>query len=179
MSPKANQLVLCDWLDRQQSALPAIWVAALRERETVPLPALAAPVIELLERLKADAEVQLAALLHLSPELRALNTAERAKAAPGLELLLDGLRAAEQVWSLHAQRENRSSAEGLRRLLLAIIRDLRVVLILLAEHLARMRAAGKAPGGPTPGAAASAAFHGALWVTAPLAPAACIQRGAT
>ncbi|MFT3806846.1 MAG: bifunctional (p)ppGpp synthetase/guanosine-3',5'-bis(diphosphate) 3'-pyrophosphohydrolase [Arenimonas sp.] len=145
MSPKAAHFLLSDWLDRQQAALPAVWVAAVREREGIALPALAAPVIELLDRLRADAEVQLAALLHLSPELRALHTPERAKAAPGLELLLDGLRAAEQVWSLHAQRESRGSAEGLRRLLLAIIRDLRVVLILLAEHLARLRAAGKAP----------------------------------
>ena len=33
------------------------------------------------------------------------------------------------------------SSEGLRRLLLAIIRDLRVVFVLLARQLARMRAA--------------------------------------
>ena len=40
-----------------------------------------------------------------------------------------------------AQREGRGNAEGLRRLLLAIIRDLRVVLVLLALQLVRLRAA--------------------------------------
>ncbi|WP_251278844.1 HD domain-containing protein, partial [Enterobacter hormaechei] len=40
-------------------------------------------------------------------------------------------------------REAGRNSEGLRRLLLAIIRDLRVVPILLARQLARMRAADK------------------------------------
>ena len=145
MSPKSTSLTLSDWLARQTEALPAAWVAVLRERGDLALPPVAAPVFDLLEQLRADSEVQLAALLHLTPVLRELHSPERAKAAPGVELLLDGLRAAEQVWSLHAQREARGNAEGLRRLLLAIIRDLRVVLILLAEQLARLRAAGKAP----------------------------------
>ena len=39
----------------------------------------------------------------------------------------------------------RAAAEGLRRLLLAIVRDLRVVFILLARQLARMRAAATLP----------------------------------
>src|SRR4029079_2920939 len=43
-----------------------------------------------------------------------------------------------------AARSGAGSAEGLRRLLLAIIRDPRVVLILLARQLARLRAAGNA-----------------------------------
>jgi GTP pyrophosphokinase len=143
VSPKSPTPTLSDWLARQSEALPAAWAAALRERGDLALPPLAAPVLDLLEHLRADGEVQLAALLQLTPALRELPTPERAKAAPGVERLLDGLRAAEQVWSLHAQREARGNAEGLRRLLLAIIRDLRVVLILLAEQLARLRAAGK------------------------------------
>jgi GTP pyrophosphokinase len=57
-----------------------------------------------------------------------------------LARLVDGQQAAETVWVLHAQRPN-AATEGLRRLLLAIIRDLRVVFILLARQLARMRAA--------------------------------------
>jgi GTP pyrophosphokinase len=145
VSPKSPTPTLSDWLACQSEALPAAWAAVLRERGDLALPPLAAPVLDLLEHLRADGEVQLAALLHLAPALRELQTPERAKAAPGVELLLDGLRAAEQVWSLHAQREARGNAEGLRRLLLAIIRDLRVVLILLAEQLARLRAAGKSP----------------------------------
>ena len=59
--------------------------------------------------------------------------------------LLDGQDAADPVWALHAGREAGRNSEGLRRLLLAIIRDLRVVPILLAsKQLARMRAAGQA-----------------------------------
>ncbi len=53
--------------------------------------------------------------------------------------------AAERVWALHAQHGADHGAEGLRRLLLAIIRDLRVVFILLARQLARMRAASALP----------------------------------
>ena len=55
--------------------------------------------------------------------------------------LVDGQQAAEQVWTLHAQRTGESGSEGLRRLLLAIVRDLRVVFILLSRQLARMRGA--------------------------------------
>ena len=54
--------------------------------------------------------------------------------------LLEGQRAAAQVWALHAERHGQAGNEGLRRLLLAIVRDLRVVPILLSRQLARMRA---------------------------------------
>src|SRR5690606_4228936 len=51
-----------------------------------------------------------------------------------------------QVWALHAERLGRGAgSEGLRRLLLAIVRDLRVVPILLARQLARLRAADALP----------------------------------
>jgi GTP pyrophosphokinase len=46
---------------------------------------------------------------------------------------------------LHAERPEAGSSEGLRRLLLAIVRDLRVVPILLARQLARMRHADALP----------------------------------
>ncbi len=59
--------------------------------------------------------------------------------------LVDGQQQAERVWALHAAHEAGGSAEGLRRLLLAIIRDLRVVYLLLARQLARMRAAAALP----------------------------------
>src|SRR5690606_12004837 len=51
----------------------------------------------------------------------------------------------EKVWALHAQRTQGGGSEGLRRLLLAIIRDLRVVFVLLARQLAKMRAAAALP----------------------------------
>jgi GTP pyrophosphokinase len=57
--------------------------------------------------------------------------------------LVDGQRRAEQVWELHRQRTSTTGLEGLRRLLLAIIGDLRVMFILLAKHLVDLRAASK------------------------------------
>ena len=66
-------------------------------------------------------------------------------AEPRLATLLEGLAASEQVRSLHAQREKRGNAEGLRRLLLALVRDLRAVLVLLAVQLVRLREAAALP----------------------------------
>jgi len=65
--------------------------------------------------------------------------------ANGVRGLLEGLESAEQVAILHARRDGKGGTEGLRRLLLALIRDLRVVLILLARQLVRMRLAAKRP----------------------------------
>ncbi|MGB8636293.1 MAG: bifunctional (p)ppGpp synthetase/guanosine-3',5'-bis(diphosphate) 3'-pyrophosphohydrolase [Rhodanobacteraceae bacterium] len=59
--------------------------------------------------------------------------------------LLDGQYAAGQVWALHEKREPGSAVEGLRRLLLAIIGDIRVVFILLARQLVRLRDASQLP----------------------------------
>jgi GTP pyrophosphokinase len=64
---------------------------------------------------------------------------------PSLKRLIDGQGEAEKVWALHAQRGSTRGAEGLRRLLLAIIRDLRVVFVLLARQLAAMRTAMSLP----------------------------------
>ncbi len=108
-----------------------------------PVPDALAPVLATLEQLRADPEVQLAAIAHLSPALRERIQPALAKDS-GVRALLDGLQAAEQVWSLHAQHEG-GSAEGLRRLLLALIRDLRVVLVLLSVQVVALRAAVTAP----------------------------------
>jgi GTP pyrophosphokinase len=59
--------------------------------------------------------------------------------------LVEGQQAAERVRSLYAARASAGGNEGLRRLLLAIIRDLRVVFILLARQLVRMRQASLLP----------------------------------
>ncbi len=125
--------------------MPAAIAAAVRAFPDAQAPGLLWPTLETLVRLRADGEVQLAAILHLVPALRDALPPEELKKFASLAALLDGLRAAEQVWSLHAQREGRGNAEGLRRLLLAIIRDLRVVLVLLSVQLVRLRAANKAP----------------------------------
>ncbi|MEO6102743.1 MAG: bifunctional (p)ppGpp synthetase/guanosine-3',5'-bis(diphosphate) 3'-pyrophosphohydrolase [Pseudoxanthomonas sp.] len=100
--------------------------------------------LEALAGLSADAEVLLAALLFGVPGLQPALKAQLGKHA-GIAGLLDGQNAAAQVWALHAEREIAGNNEGLRRLLLSIVNDLRVVPILLARQLARMRVAGKSP----------------------------------
>ena len=136
--------ILRAWLERQPvAALPAPMRGRLQAYAGALSP-LAAPVLETLDEVGADPDVQLAACLHLTPALRD-GVQGALDAAPGLRTLLDGLQAAEQVWSLHAQRETHGSAEGLRRLLLAIIRDLRVVLVLLSVQLVRLRNAAALP----------------------------------
>jgi GTP pyrophosphokinase len=100
----------------------------------------------LLENLEGDAGMLAACILHTLQQCGVTLTApELARLPPGVRDLIDGQQAAEKVWSLHAARSNAGSAEGLRRLLLAIIRDLRVVFILLARQLVRMRAAANLP----------------------------------
>ena len=99
----------------------------------------------LLEMLRADEEVLLAAILHALPEWRSCLAALEPVARERVQALLDGQRAAEQVWTLHAGRAQHVRAEGLRRLLLALVRDLRVILILLARQLVRMRGAASLP----------------------------------
>jgi len=93
--------------------------------------------------LSADESALVAALLFDLPSLRAGIAALPLSHPAAVHGLLDGLDAADQVWALHAGREAGRNSEGLRRLLLAIIQDLRVVPVLLARQLARMRAADK------------------------------------
>ena len=93
--------------------------------------------LDSLALLNADGEAILAAILHSLPDAAARLEPRLADAEPAVAALLDGQRAANQVWALHAERSGQGSAEGLRRLLLAIVRDLRVVPILLARQLAQ------------------------------------------
>lgn len=93
-----------------------------------------------LRALGSDEDVLLATALHVFGE-----TAPEAcragilRAHPGVASLLEGQDAAAQVWALHAEGGSARNQEGLRRLLLAMVQDLRVVPILLARQLARMR----------------------------------------
>jgi len=132
------------WFDRA-GTLSAVLAEALRACADHPVDqAECANVLELLEMLGCDARTQAAALwfelAQVAPELWA---ARRGELPTELQRLVDGQQAAEQVWALHAQRPANGASEGLRRLLLAIVRDLRVVFVLLARQLARMRAAAK------------------------------------
>lgn len=109
-----------------------------------PLPVLA-DTLDALARLQADPDMIAAAVLHAVREWVAPLAPEIRKQHPPIDALMDGLKASGRVWALHAEREGRGNQEGLRRLLLAMVRDLRVVPILLAQQLARMRAAAGLP----------------------------------
>src|SRR5690606_9139635 len=108
-------------------------------------PAVLADTLASLALLEADGDSLAAALLFELPGLAAAVEAALPQRHAAVAVLLEGQRAANQVWTLHAERPAAGNTEGLRRLLLAIVRDLRVVPILLARQLARMRAAGALP----------------------------------
>ncbi|MEG3193032.1 TGS domain-containing protein, partial [Lysobacter sp. D1-1-M9] len=101
--------------------------------------------LDALQRLDADGDTVLAAIVHACPGLYARSGSALEREQPGVAALLEGQRAAARVWALHAERGGPAASEGLRRLLLAIVRDLRVVPILLARQLARMKHADRLP----------------------------------
>ena len=120
-----------------REACAVLPVAARAEAETV---------IELLRLLGCDDETCASALwFGLTRGMPGAADEAMVGWAPTLRRLVDGQGEAEKVWALHAQRGKASGAEGLRRLLLAIIRDLRVVFVLLARQLAAMRTAMSLP----------------------------------
>ena len=109
-----------------------------------------AETLDILAQLSADAETLVAALGFALPEWPADSRKAVLAKLPGVAPLLEGQAAAGQVWALHAENAapgRGGNSEGLRRLLLAIVRDLRVVPILLARQLAKMRAAARLPEG--------------------------------
>ena len=141
------------WLQsRSAEALPAALHAALSDAALGPALAIGMPddgkvlvdTLEILAALSAEGDVLAAAVLFgvpaLQPVLKALLQQQ-----PGIAGLLEGQNAAAQVWALHAERTVAGSSEGLRRLLLSIVHDLRVVPILLSRQLARMRVAARLP----------------------------------
>jgi GTP pyrophosphokinase len=138
---------LSPWLDGPGPVTPLM--SALREASAElpasPEQAQAMRVLAVLQPLRADPEVMAAAALHLWPALRAAVPAATLAPSPRLLALLEGLAAADQVRALHHQRQGKGSAEGLRRLLLALVRDLRAVLVLLAIQLVRLREAAALP----------------------------------
>jgi hypothetical protein len=109
-----------------------------------PAPVLA-DTLASLALLESDGDVLAAAILHVAPALAEAMQPRLERKHPTVLALLEGQRAATQVWALHAERRDHGSSEGLRRLLLAIVRDLRVVPILLARQLARLRHADRLP----------------------------------
>ena len=147
--------LLENWLQSHSAdALPAAVRAALRAGLPVPGASEGMPdawpvlvdTLQALVGLSAEADVLVAALLFGVPGLQPALQPPLATQS-GVVGLLEGQNAAAQVWVLHAERSVAGSNEGLRRLLLSIVNDLRVVPILLARQLARMRAAGSLPEG--------------------------------
>jgi GTP pyrophosphokinase len=137
---------LAAWQSRA-GALPATLAEALAACEQVGVNEReCGDVLDLLAMLGCDAHTQAAALwfevAHSHPQVWEQRTTSL---SDELQRLVAGQAAAERVWALHAQRPPEGGSEGLRRLLLAIIRDLRVVFILLARQLAKMRAASALP----------------------------------
>ncbi|WP_423930803.1 RelA/SpoT family protein, partial [Dokdonella sp.] len=97
-------------------------------------------VLAELDRLQTGNAAQAALLLYEAMQAGCEFSATDLKAyGEEVEDLVEGQRAAEKVWPLYSVRAGSGAAEGLRRLLLAIIRDLRVVFILLAGQIVRMR----------------------------------------
>ncbi|WP_440977091.1 RelA/SpoT family protein [Pseudoxanthomonas winnipegensis] len=123
---------------------PALAQPGAQDGMPDPWPVLA-NTLATLAGLSADAEVLGAALLFGLPGLQSALLGTLRTRHPGLPALLDGQAAAAQVWALHAEPASARNTEGLRRLLLAMVHDLRVVPILLARQLARMRAAATLP----------------------------------
>ena len=108
-------------------------------------PEVLADTLALLARLDADQDAESAAVLHAAAGSGQREAERRGEVPPAVAALLEGQRAAAQVWALHAEHREGGNVEGLRRLLLAIVRDLRVVPILLARQLARLRHADRLP----------------------------------
>lgn len=133
-----------DWLRYAPAALRDVLAAKARQRPE--LGARIAPCLALLDDLEVDDETRQSALIdaaELTP--LALELADDAYPA-GLRVLLGGLAEARKVWQLWQEKSSHTGAEGLRRLLLVLIRDLRVVFVLLAEQVVRLR--GLAHGNP-------------------------------
>ena len=95
-------------------------------------PRVLAATLRYLAMLDADAEMC---------EAIRIDAGDGIPANPRLQPLLEGLAAEAQVSQLHAGQAGHAKPEGLRRLLLAMSQDLRVVPMLLARHLARLRQA--------------------------------------
>ncbi len=113
---------------------------AMRDRADV-----LADTLSILAGLNADQEVLAATLLDALVDVEALAAKADIAVPERLHVLLEGQRAASRVWALHRSHGGGRNPENMRRLLLALVRDLRVVPIVLARQLSRMRAAWRLP----------------------------------
>lgn len=105
--------------------------------------------VDVLLALNADLDTCIATLLwplvaHADAESIQLPPAIATHLSKSVLELLRGHVEARKVWPIYAAQKEENGAEGIRRLLLVLIKDLRVVLILLAEQLVLMRSLSKA-----------------------------------
>ena len=107
----------CRFADARASDLGTDWV-----RQTPQLLA----TLDLIRDLGVGTEAQAGCILHALIECgMKADDAEYKRFPAEVRNLVEGQQAAERVWSLYAARGSAGGTEGLRRLLLAIIRDLR------------------------------------------------------
>jgi GTP pyrophosphokinase len=125
---------LAVWSEKPETATIAIQAARLMDASQLDA---CLKLWEVLQSLSADPDMLQAAAMYLCPALRSVES----RIKPEQARLLDGLNASKRVWEIYQQHGRMGSAEGLRRLLLAIILDLRVLIILLAWQLLQMRRA--------------------------------------
>ena len=118
------------------------WQAGVATRDPAPV---LVDTLGILASLNADADVMAATLLDALVDVEALASDAGIALPERLRVLLEGQRAASRVWVLHRSHGGGRNPEGMRRLLLALVRDLRVVPIVLARQLSRMRAAWRLP----------------------------------
>ena len=133
-----------------EGALPAplagLWLQ--RAQAGAPMRDLADVLVDtmgIVASLNADADVLAATLLDALVDIEALAAEAKVDVPERLHVLLEGQRAASRVWELHRSHGGGRNPEGMRRLLLALVRDLRVVPIVLARQLSRMRASERLP----------------------------------
>jgi GTP pyrophosphokinase len=98
-------------------------------------------VMEILDQLRLDADALAAALLMDAPG-RMENAAERlaSEFSPAIARLTEGVARMGQIHALSGTAAQQGQAEALRKMLLAMVEDLRVVLIKLADQLQTLRA---------------------------------------
>ncbi len=142
---KASDAISVDlWLSKQERALgltPSAHDAlchALNAQAERALSQIAA--VEILETLRSDADTRLSTLLWPSFEENLSLTDDLLPLANASVLeLLHGHAEARKVWPVYQELNPNSDAESIRRLLLVLIKDVRVVLILLAEQLVLLK----------------------------------------
>jgi len=97
-----------------------------------------------LAELHMDAETLIAAILHdVIEDTPTLKTEVANRFGPEVAELVDGVTKLDQI---HFKSRKEAQAESFRKMLLAMVRDIRVVLVKLADRTHNMRTLGSVPG---------------------------------